>query len=80
MHEILVSEEECRHVARRGNHYAILPMLPELRDTGTPLSELKREYSSADSVLDLEQTAALLARHGLMIDPPVTGATAELLQ
>ena len=30
-HEILVSEEECRHTFRRGDYYVIAPMLPELR-------------------------------------------------
>ncbi|MEZ5333254.1 MAG: polysaccharide biosynthesis protein [Thermoanaerobaculia bacterium] len=80
MHEILVSEEECRHVARRGDYYAILPMLPELHDTETPLHELEREYSSADSVLDLEQTAALLTEHGLMLDASSVRATSELLR
>jgi UDP-glucose 4-epimerase len=30
MHEIMVSEEEAHHCVKRGNYYAILPMLPEL--------------------------------------------------
>ena len=34
VHEILVSEEECHRTVDRGDYYAILPMLPELRDGG----------------------------------------------
>jgi UDP-glucose 4-epimerase len=30
-HEILVSEEECRHTFQHGDYYVIAPMLPELR-------------------------------------------------
>ena len=32
IHEIMVSEEEAHHCVKRGNYYAILPMLPELLD------------------------------------------------
>ncbi len=31
LHEILVSEEEVHHCVKRGDYYAIRPMLPELR-------------------------------------------------
>lgn len=69
-HEILVSDEECRHTYRRGDaYYAIAPMLPELappQDAGTP--PLQREYSSADGPVDLEQTTALLRRNRLLLD------------
>jgi UDP-glucose 4-epimerase len=68
MHEIMISEEEVFHSARRGNYYAILPMLPELRG-GIPNEPvaLTREFSSADTVLDLDGTRKLLADHGLMV-------------
>lgn len=72
MHEIMISEEEVFHSARRGNYYAILPMLPELRSRipNEPVA-LTREFSSADTVLDLEGTRKLLADHGLMIGDAV---------
>ena len=67
MHEIMVSEEECNHVVERGKYYAILPMLPELRDAeASAPSALSREFSSADTVLDLPETVGLLERHRLM--------------
>ncbi len=69
MHEILVSEEEANHCISRGNYYAILSMLPELKCCeNNSCSELKKEYSSADDVLEYEATLDLLIRHNLMVD------------
>ena len=54
MHEIMVSEEEANHCVKRGAYYAILPMLPELRNSTTKEPNvLSGEFSSADVVLDL---------------------------
>jgi UDP-glucose 4-epimerase len=66
LNEVLVSEEECHHVVRRGDYYVILPLLPELRGEETGPRELANEYSSGDDLLDLDATARLLERHGLM--------------
>ncbi len=67
MHEIMVSEEEAHHCVKRGDYYAILPMLPELRvETADEPAELSKEFSSADSVLGIEATVALLRQHRLM--------------
>ncbi len=67
MHEILISEEEIHHSVDRGNYFAIKSMLPELRDAGrVEPNALDREYSSADSPLDYEETLALLEEHRLM--------------
>jgi UDP-glucose 4-epimerase len=78
-HEILVSDEECRHTYRRGRYYAIAPMLPELAREDHAGEPLSGEYSSADSPATLEQTAALLREHALMPDQ-VDLAAAELLR
>jgi len=68
MHEILISEEERRHVVRVSEKYfAILPMLPELRTEGGQLLDMPAEYSSADAVIDLSATAALLEKHNVTI-------------
>ena len=81
MHEILVSEEEANHCAVRGNYYAILSMLPELqpleKDTPAPLA---KEYSSADDVLDYEQTRLLLEKHKLMVEDVELTYKGELLR
>ena len=67
MHEIMVSEEEAHHCVRRGDYYAILPMLPELRSDGAAeANALKGEFSSADTVLDKEATRKLLEKHKLV--------------
>jgi UDP-glucose 4-epimerase len=79
MHEVLVSEEEIHHCVRRGNFYAVRSMLPELADEKKP-NELTREFSSADTVLDLAGTAELLRQHRLMVDDPLVYDDGELLR
>jgi len=67
MHEIMVSEEEMNHCVKRGVYYVILPMLPELLDTGEQKQNvLSKEFSSADRVLDFKDTVAFLKKHRLM--------------
>ena len=81
IHEILVSEEEANHCVERGKYYAILPMLPELRDPCEKEScILTKEFSSADVVLDLENTISLLKKHKLMIEDLETFGNGELLR
>ena len=76
MHEIMVSEEECLHAVRRNDHYAILPMLPELRSTETrEFPALRTEYSSADHVMNLQQTTTLLDGNDLLIPDGSTETT-----
>ena len=68
MHEILVSEEECHHVIKRGDYYVIVPMLPELRTTiQQTQNALDSEFCSADSVLDLEGTIELINKYDLNV-------------
>jgi FlaA1/EpsC-like NDP-sugar epimerase len=68
MHEILISEEERRHVVKVSDKYfAIGPMLPELRTDDDQLLDMPAEYSSADAVIDLDATAGLLEKHNVMI-------------
>jgi UDP-glucose 4-epimerase len=67
LHEILISEEEMRHVQRRGNYYAISAMLPEIATA--PVAEphgLPFEYSSKTAAGDFDSTRELLARHGML--------------
>ncbi len=68
VHEILVSEEEVSRTVDRGNWYAIEPMLPELREGRDVKPCLTKEYSSADDVMSLDETAELLKKHRLMVD------------
>lgn len=80
MHEIMVSEEERYYTVKRGNYYAIAPMLPELqRNMSNDHLVLSKEFSSEDTVLNLENTAALLARHNLLTDELVLAEGSEVL-
>jgi len=81
MHEIMISDEEVHHCVRRGNYYAIRPMLPELRaQAGAEPNALAKEFSSADTVLDLSQTVALLEKHKLMLEDVGIADQEELLR
>lgn len=81
MHEILVSEEEANHCSIRGDYYAILSMLPELSNNkNKDANTLPKEYSSADSVLDLKSTIELLRKHRLMVEDIELSNRGELLR
>lgn len=79
VHEILVSEEEAHRTVERGPYYAILPMLPELRTNGSKATSLAKEYSSADDLMNLEETTQLLRNQKLMPED-VFGDFAEVLR
>lgn len=68
IHEVLVSEEEAHRTVRRGNYYAILPILPELREPQAREEFLSAEYSSSDSLIPLEEVKSLLHKHGFLSD------------
>lgn len=70
-HEILVSEEERFRTVERGECYAILPILPELRPTEAISAPLADEYSSANSLLPPDGVAALLREQKLMPEDPI---------
>ncbi len=81
MHEIMVSDEEANHCVERGDYYAILSMLPELqREKNREPMVLTKEYSSADEVLDLNGTVALLQKHRLMIEDVELTYKGEILR
>jgi UDP-glucose 4-epimerase len=80
MHEIMISDEEAPRVVRRGAYYAIRPMLPEIADTAGEASPMSREFSSADTILDLDRTVALLSKHRLMVGDVILSQTGELLR
>lgn len=79
IHEIMVSDEEAQRTVERDRWYAILPMLPELDTEQTNVGCLKKEYSSNDTVMSLDETVSMLKARGLMVeDAPV--ADGELLR
>lgn len=81
MHEIMVSEEEANHCVKRGDYYAIRPMLPELQiGAASEVNALSREFSSADTVLDHAGTVRLLQVHKLMVGDTNLSQDEELLR
>ena len=66
VHEVLVSSEEGWRTFERGDYLVIEPVLPELRAGRNAGPALDGDYSSADSLMTLDQTRELLDRHGLM--------------
>jgi FlaA1/EpsC-like NDP-sugar epimerase len=73
-HEILVSEEERWRTVDRGQYYAILPMLPELRDSSNIEPALNGEYSSSDEIMDQAAIYKLLKSHKLLLEDAETFA------
>ena len=83
IHEIMVSDEEAYRTVKRGRWYVIRPMLPEVANgngvTGDGADCLKREYSSNDSVMTIDETTAMLRARRLMLEDNVE-AGVELLR
>jgi UDP-glucose 4-epimerase len=72
VHEVLVSEEEASRTSVRGEHLVIGPILPELRSEGGDDEPFdRREFSSADEVVEGAELQALLDRHGVLATPGV---------
>jgi FlaA1/EpsC-like NDP-sugar epimerase len=67
VHEIMVSDEEAWRTFERGDYLAIKPMLPEIGKQQTDMKALKKEYSSGDSLMSIEETKKLLEKHNLLI-------------
>jgi FlaA1/EpsC-like NDP-sugar epimerase len=69
IHEVLVSEEEAARTFLRGDYMTILPILPELRPENPPGDPFdRREYSSANDVIEPVAVAQMMVKHGLMPD------------
>ena len=79
VHEILISEEECRRTVQRGNYYVIKSILPELQRNPEEPIALTSEYSSSSSLMNFEETYALLKREDLLI-PEEMKTREELLR
>lgn len=68
IHEIMISEEECYRTVDRGEHYAILPVLPELRNGEVFKQAISDEYSSKDGNLPIPAVRELLSGAGSEIE------------
>lgn len=66
IHEIMVSDEEAYRTEEAGDYYVIRSTLPEVARGPVKSSALRGEYSSADAVVGLEETKAILRRAGYL--------------
>jgi FlaA1/EpsC-like NDP-sugar epimerase len=82
LHEILISEEEARHVERRGHYYAIGPMLPEIASVPLAPSDvpLAGEYSSRNATISPASVRGLLEANELLVEQQDRAVDAELLR
>lgn len=80
LHEILVSEEEAPMTFRRGNYLAIQSLLPELQSDRTDTPALTGAFSSADNILDLQETLELLRNNSLLVDQVPPADNQEILR
>ena len=67
IHELMVSEEEAYRTEERGDYYVIRATLPEVARSTVKTPALSQEYSSADSVVGIEETKAILRRAGYAV-------------
>ena len=67
LHEVLVSEEECRRTFTRGAYYVVSSILPELRQAPGAKNTLDREFSSADHLMTPEQVHKMMADADLIV-------------
>jgi hypothetical protein len=74
-----VSEEERFRTVERGECYAILPILPELRPAEAIAAPLADEYSSANDLMAPDRVFALLREQKLMLEDMVENGQ-ELLR
>ncbi len=84
VHEIMVSDEEATRTVQCDRWYAVLPMLPELRRRSLNGSSLTKEYSSADTLMSMQEIRTMLREKDLMVEdappPPVFAAPREFLR
>jgi len=67
VHEVLVSDEEGWRTYDAGEHYRIRPMLPELAKEQAGPATINKEYSSADSLMSMDEIRDLLKRYKLIV-------------
>lgn len=79
IHELMISHEEGLRAWDRGEFYAIKPMVPELvvSEAGSPRG---CAYTSNDDLMTLEETVALLSKHGLLLEQATNSGDEELLR
>jgi UDP-glucose 4-epimerase len=73
VHEIMVNDEEATRTTRREDWYVIHPMLPEIQEPFDGEPALTGEYSSADTLLRVDEVRRLLEQGGLTVEQVQAG-------
>lgn len=68
IHEVLIGEDEIHRTCQIGDYYAIASLLPEIGNRSRGGQALTTEYSSADHVMDLEETIHFFRVNRLMVE------------
>lgn len=81
LHEIMISEEEAPFVRPYDDYYGISSLLPEL-NSEHPYHQviMTKEFSSADTLLDLQGVKDLLQKNKLMLEHNTSFDDQELLR
>lgn len=80
LHETLISQEEAVRTIRRGNYYAIGPILPELSQPIHATGGLDREYSSEFGLMSFDQVRELMVKRNLMVGQQDLALEGEFLR
>jgi len=67
LHEILVSEEECRRTFARAKYYVVRSILPELRGPDMDEPFLDREFNSAEHLMTLGEVHKMMSDANLIV-------------
>jgi UDP-glucose 4-epimerase len=67
LHEVLVSEEECRRTFARAKYYVVRSILPELSGPDMDELSLDREFNSAEHLMTLDEVHKMMSDANLII-------------
>ncbi len=78
LHEILVSEEECRRTFARAKYYVVRSILPELSGPDMDEPVLDREFNSAENLMTLDEVHKMMSDANLILPHRGEGRRGEL--
>src|SRR5215467_701570 len=67
LHEILVSEEECRRTFARAKYFVVRSILPELNGPDMNEPSLDREFNSAEHLMTLDEVHKMMSAANLIV-------------
>lgn len=80
LHETLISQEEAFRTVRRGEYFAVAPILPELRADAPGAAFLTRAYTSEHDLMSFDEVCALMVKRNLMVGQQDLALDGEFLR